>query len=88
MDNQTLFFGIAILVVILIAVLFNKQVKALLGVKGFEIETNNSTTKTNEITIRGNNAHIEQDVNSEASEKNNKISLEGDGNQIKQDVKH
>jgi hypothetical protein len=87
MDNQTLIFGISILTVVLIAVLFSKQVKAFLGSKGFEIETNNPTVKTNEINVKGNNSTIKQDVNSELSEKSNKISLEGDGHQIEQDVK-
>lgn len=83
MSNSTLIFGIAALVVILIAIIFNDKVKATF--RGLAIGTDNRY-KENQIEVKGQGNKIKQGVNKspdDSSEKNT-LNLEGDANEIEQ----
>ncbi|MEZ5045342.1 MAG: hypothetical protein R2828_35935 [Saprospiraceae bacterium] len=83
MDNTALIFGLAVLLVILLAVIFNDRVKA--AFKGFSIGTDNRY-KENQADIKGSKNKVKQGTHKspdDSSEKNT-MKLEGDENEFEQ----
>lgn len=83
MNNQSLILGLAILVVILIAIIFNDRVKAVF--KGFKIGTDNRI-KENVIEFKGSDNTLKQGTRKspDDSSERNTMKFEGDGNKTDQ----
>ena len=83
MDNSALIFGIAVLTVILIAVVFNDRVKAVF--KGFQIGTDNRFKK-NEMEVKGDKNKVKQGLHKspDDSSEQNKLKIEGNDSDIEQ----
>lgn len=83
MENASLLVALAVLLVILLAIVFNDRVKAVFN--GFKIGTDNRF-KENQLEVKGNKNKIKQGTRKtpEDNSEKNTLNLEGDENEINQ----